>query len=622
MTYKNYRPIIFGITCIFLIFNISQSVCASKENSYEKILSLEKSIQIIENGFYQTGELDSTQFNRAETTLNNVTREYFRLAERTSEKAYYERAFSFLEKRKNLKIISLLSTAKNRDSTKAGWQERLFENFQLCKKFENIKTKLAFDITKKDSLLFQLKKVEKSIQENIDSTSVYSQKLHYLLQLQKPVQIKEVQSYFRGHDEALLDFWVNGDTIAVFVVTRDTFYVNHWIIPSEIVKHQIHELMSPLYLERDLTALKFNCRLAFNLYEQLLQPAEKYLHSVKTIFFIPDDYLLSFPFEVLVTDSIDNPQDNEKKLYQHFRDVNFLIKKYAMLYNYSTTALNPEFNKTDSSKKLGRRLLTMSEPAPSLNWDNAYNHVLKKINPDFFEPSKFSSDEIRRVSRLLWRHDNLKGAEVTKKYLKEKGNNYRWLYLAQPSLLSNSVPFYSGVLFSEQAIDTMRFSPWLPVDEIMELNLSADMLTLSNCRLENPFLNRSDGVIILPEAFLFSGVHSVVNSFWSAEYIGTSQFMSKFYWELKYKRQWNVISLQSAKLASMKDTFHHGNKVISRAHPYFWANYRLVGNPYVSSPSNAWIRPWGVVIIVYFFVIIFVLLITKKTLPKVREVKS
>jgi len=91
--------------------------------------------------------------------------------------------------------------------------------------------------------------------------------------------------------------------------------------------------------------------------------------------------------------------------------------------------------------------------------------------------------------------------------------------------------------------------------------------------------------------------------------------MSKFYWELKYKRQTNALALQEAKVASMKDTFDYSGHTISRAHPYFWATFQLIGNPKIRPPSPNKIPPWGVVIIVYVMVAVISLYITRKTLP-------
>jgi len=145
------------------------------------------------------------------------------------------------------------------------------------------------------------------------------------------------------------------------------------------------------------------------------------------------------------------------------------------------------------------------------------------------------------------------------------------------------------------------------------------MITMSSLKLVPPLSEQNDGIVTLPQSFIFSGIKSVVFSLWEINSISNSQFMSKFYWELKYKRQTNVRALQEAKLASMKDTIKFSELKISRAHPFFWAGFRLIGYPRVTSPSNAPIPPWGIVLIVYFIVIVIGLTIARKTLPTKGE---
>jgi hypothetical protein len=108
-------------------------------------------------------------------------------------------------------------------------------------------------------------------------------------------------------------------------------------------------------------------------------------------------------------------------------------------------------------------------------------------------------------------------------------------------------------------------------------------------------------------------VKSVLFNQWHVESNSTSEFMAKFYWELKYKRQTNALALQQAKIASLKGTFGFSEQKISRAHPHFWASYLLVGNPNIRAPFKERISQNGIVIIVYVLVIFVALFIARKT---------
>jgi CHAT domain-containing protein len=231
------------------------------------------------------------------------------------------------------------------------------------------------------------------------------------------------------------------------------------------------------------------------------------------------------------------------------------------------------------------------------------------------EYSDYASDEIKRVSRLLFRHDNLRKEQAVKSFLFENAKNYRWLYFALPGILDNTNPLKSRILFSPENLDSLNQPTWLTAYEAISANLAADLLTLSASEVVEYSPNGNPGVLATSQSFLFSGVKSILFSLWRINSISTSQFMSKFYWELKYKRQTNAQALREAKVASMKDTFIFKGKEISRAHPYFWATFQLVGNPKIRPPSPTRLPPWAVIVIVYVGVIAISLYITRKTLP-------
>ena len=368
-----------------------------------------------------------------------------------------------------------------------------------------------------------------------------------------------------------------------------------------------------LFHQQDLLDLKFDVASAHLLYQFLFEPLKSVLRSVNRLIIIPDESFGGLPFECLVSEvSENNPLSDV--LYKEYQSMNFLIKKFSISYNYYLSALNSEMQNMRSRDKLGRRLLTMSDVAFSTKDDSLEN----MLSPLFLlERSSDVHEEIRRVSRLLFRHDNLRGEEVKFDYLKSHADEYRWMYFAQIGILNDDMPLQSALMLSADMGDTSNSSHWLDVNDVFQIPFRADMVTLSGTSLfpENKS-NYQAGLVALPQAFLLTGNKSILYSFWHVWSASTSEFMSKFYWELKYKRQHNTLALRGAKLASMRDTFVYLDKQISRAHPYFWAGFRLIGSPYVSSPSNAKIPPWGVVIIVYIVLIIFSLIITRKTKAK------
>lgn len=538
------------------------------------IYGLADRINHFESQFYDSGKIDITYLHETLGIFDQLIELYTSLDSQYPDSNFEATAFIYLEKKKNLKILSLLN-------------DPLSETRML-------------DENKNRSLINQL--------NDSSEVSIFGRKL--FSNMKQPVDILDLQKKFLDDNEAILDFWIKDNKILVFMLTRDSLQTVQWSCPFDLAKIKINLLLSPFYNNTGLLPLEFDAQISHQLYQLLFQPVEKHTHNYKIIYIIPDDFLIGFPFELLVRDLTVTKKQNNNIHFQSYSQLDFLIKKYAISYNYSTAILASGKDLDRTTKQLGRRLLTLSEP------------ILPEKTRELWKPLRNLSaqpletaEEIKRISRLMFRHDNLKKDQATKSFLFERGRSYRWLYFALPGLLDNSNPLNSGLLFTRQNGDTSSLIDWLTIDEIIPMNLAADLLTLSASQVQPISADGNPGVIALPQSLLFSGVKSVLFSRWQVNSLSTSQFMAKFYWELKYKRQTNVGALQEAKIASLKDTFIFEGKKISCAHPYYWATFQLIGNPKIRPPSPTKLPPWGVIVIVYVCVIFGTVYITRKTMP-------
>ena len=528
-------------------------------------------VKNVESLFYDSKEISIPDFRENSDIFDHIIKLYSSFATKSNANDFVNEAFIYLEKKKNMQVINL---------------------FQNSISYTNQ----------------SLRSTESTIVNILQETNKLSETGRHLFSIMKqPVEIHDLQKNFLDDHEAILNYFLLENKIYVYVLTRDSLQFVHWTIPVVNVKSLINKIVSPFFTEIDLLHLEFDISVSFQLYQYLFQPLEKYVQNYSIIYIIPDDFLIGFPFELLVTDTTIVKKHNNEIYYQSFGQLNFLIKKYAISYNYSTAICTLAKGLDRTTNKLGRRLLTMSEPIIPKDFDDRTHQYLHSPK---LEISEHSSDEIKRVSRLLFRHDNLKGELAKKSYLVKNGKSYRWLYLALPVILDNSDQLNSRILFSQEKVDSLHQAGWLSASEVMFADLSADLLTLSTSEVMEYNTDGNPGILTMSQSFLFSGVKSILFSLWRTNSISTSQFMSKFYWELKYKRQTNAQALQEAKIASMEDTFIFEGKKISRAHPYFWATFQLVGNPKIRPPSPTKLPPWGVIIIVSICVIVGSLYIT------------
>jgi CHAT domain-containing protein len=110
----------------------------------------------------------------------------------------------------------------------------------------------------------------------------------------------------------------------------------------------------------------------------------------------------------------------------------------------------------------------------------------------------------------------------------------------------------------------------LQAREISELNLAAELVTLSACDTGAGRLVGQEGIVNLVRAFLFAGARSVVASLWAADDVFTISLMKRFYGNLA-KGADRGAALQKAKLELIEQ---FGNQAL----PFFWAGFTMVGD--------------------------------------------
>lgn len=117
---------------------------------------------------------------------------------------------------------------------------------------------------------------------------------------------------------------------------------------------------------------------------------------------------------------------------------------------------------------------------------------------------------------------------------------------------------------------------FLHTDEVFELNLKADLVTLGACETGLGQLSRGEGLIGLTRAFMYAGAPSVVVSLWSEDE-STAELMKLFYQNLR-DGMTKVEALRQAKMKLIQSNgVFGGGQKFSFAQPYLWAAFVLLG---------------------------------------------
>ena len=150
---------------------------------------------------------------------------------------------------------------------------------------------------------------------------------------------------------------------------------------------------------------------------------------------------------------------------------------------------------------------------------------------------------------------------------------YRIVHVATHGFLDSERPDQSALVFS---LVDHRGNPrvgFLPVGDVFNLNLPAEIVVLSACETALGRDIRGEGLVGLTRAFMYAGATRVVASLWKVDELATSELMKTFYEKLAAGKN-PVEALQLAKLA-LKDKGWS---------PYYWAGFELQGE-FEGSPS-------------------------------------
>jgi CHAT domain-containing protein len=163
----------------------------------------------------------------------------------------------------------------------------------------------------------------------------------------------------------------------------------------------------------------------------------------------------------------------------------------------------------------------------------------------------------------------LTGKAATEESLKSQRplSRFQVLHFAVHGYADSTFPERSAlVLKAEKA---SKEDGLLQDREIINLQLSAELVTLSACDSGFGKLQGQEGLSSLVKAFMFAGARTVVGSLWNLDDKLSTELMRRFYFSL-VGGEAKGAALRNAKLALLKE---HGS-----LSPHYWAGFTLWGD--------------------------------------------
>ena len=522
-----------------------------------------------------------------ESTFYEAVNIAFKLYKLTQKNEYLAQAFELSERGKASNLLASIKDMKAKEF--GGIPDSLLEKEKDLKNYIANYTSKLFEEShslKPDSQkvnLYSSKifKYNEEYNKLVDSFEKSYPQYYTLKYESKVVTINEIQSKLSTR-QALVEFFVkepdsdtaNGELFR-FVITKDSASISKEILNTEYLKdiQTVHDfLINPNYMDtRKQDFVKYSLA-AHNLYKTLIEHDSRKLKE-KALTIVPHNKLSYIPFDALISQMPDTSAMN-------FKNLKYLIKEYPINYSYSATLL---FDYAKNKKTSKQNLIIFSpkyiadEPRPT-----AESSV-----PFFFNPLPGAEDEVKSISKHMHANSfvNLFAQENT---FKDKAPEYDILHLAMHTVINDTLPMFSKLVFSRPN-QTTNDDGYLNTYEIYNMKLHARLAVLSACETGTGKLQKGEGVMSMARAFIYAGCPSIVMTLWQVEDKSGAKIMNDFYYYMSKGKRKDV-ALRMAKLK------HLENSDPLTAHPHFWLGYVNIGNPDAIKTSNDF----------YFIILVFV----------------
>lgn len=352
----------------------------------------------------------------------------------------------------------------------------------------------------------------------------------------KIATVAEIQASI-GKETLILSYFIGEKTNYLFQIS------NRKIEASELQRNANFEQEAIGFRN----AIKYDIRdkviqFGKSLFSQLIP---KKLGNITTLIILPDGITSTLPFEVFI------PANSKGENYS---DHAFLIKDYALAYDYSATFL---VHRTTSTQDLEERILLC---APVNFKGNEANLVSL---PD----SKKEVKEIGYLFLLNGLADLKIKKEASESFFKSgKLNKYKYLHFATHGIVNESKPSLSKIFLTPSDGEDGS----LYAGEIYNTKINADLVTLSACETGLGKMVKGEGIVGLSRALQYAGASNLIVSLWEVDNIATSKLMIRFYDQhLHNDYEGYNRALRNAKLALLNSDKYQS--------PYYWAPFILVG---------------------------------------------
>ncbi len=350
-------------------------------------------------------------------------------------------------------------------------------------------------------------------------------------ELRQTVTVADLCDTLRA-DETAIEYFVTGEHVSAFVATRDGLRVARHITTRQDAERLLAALRfqlekfnyGPSYVEAYFGQLRRAAHDTLGaLYDHLFAPLASLVATSKLIV-IPHGELHYIPFHALKAAD------------------RYLLDDYDISYAPSASVL-----------KLCRERRARATSDAATNEGRLVALGLAESGTPSIE------DEIRQLARLFPDAVTLTGDAATRDNLFKAAPGARFLHLASHGFFRRDNPMFSFLKLADAQLNFYS---------LLDLQLNAEMVTLSACHTGVNKVFPGDELHGLMRGFLYAGAPSVVASLWAVSDSSTAELMREMYAGIRAGLTKRA-ALRRAQL-TIKDDY---------GHPYYWAPFVLMGDP-------------------------------------------
>ncbi len=383
----------------------------------------------------------------------------------------------------------------------------------------------------------------------------------------KLLSLSDIQSQLLDEDTLILEYYLGKERSYLWLIGKNE--IKSYFLPKKAeIEREVRRFHLALANDHRATSGQIQ-RSATSLSQSLLQAIAPQLGK-KRLVIIADGALQYFPFAALPTPGSDAPlMVNHEIVYLPSVSTLAILRQQSLQRAKPSKTIaifaDPVFNQRDDrvkSAKTSPEVVAQARPLAraaqnlGIQWERL---------PGTREEAESIKAFVPASERTIALGFGANHAQVLQSDLTQ----YRFIHFATHGVANTEQPELSAIVMSLMDERGNPVDGFLRLQEVYNLNLSADLVVLSACQTGLGQVIRGEGLIGLTRGFMYAGSPRVVTSLWNVDDAGTAALMSYFYEGMLKDNLAPAAALRQAQRQLWQDPQWRS--------PYYWAAFTLQG---------------------------------------------